>query len=97
MHPFVAGELAMGSLNRRADILTLLNKLPEATQAADSEVRELIEIESLFGRGLGCVDAHLLASARLTDDARLWTFDRRLNEAALSLSVAALDLGNRIA
>ncbi len=40
---------------------------------------------SLFGRGLGYVDAHLLVSTALTDGASLWTRDKRLQEVAEGL------------
>jgi hypothetical protein len=46
----------------------------------------MIERENLFGRGLGYVDIHLLASARLSNGL-LWTRDRRLGVAADDLGV----------
>jgi len=88
-HPFVTGEIAMGSLKDRHDVLDLLTCLPQAEQARDEEVLELVEQRRLFSLGLGWVDAHLLASALLTPDAGLWTRDRRLREAAERLGVAA--------
>jgi hypothetical protein len=51
-------------------------------------VQLLIEAEYLFGRGIGYVDAHLLASARLTAGSRLWARDRRLHENAMRLGIA---------
>lgn len=77
-HPFVIGELACGNLRRREEILSLLGALPRATVATHEEVLVLIEQRELMGRGLGYVDAHLLASVTLTDGARLWTTDKRL-------------------
>jgi predicted nucleic acid-binding protein len=50
---------------------------------------ELVERHRLFGRGIGYVDAHLLAAVFLTSDAKLWTRDKRLKEAASKLSLAA--------
>ena len=47
-----------------------------------------IERHELYGRGIGYVDVHLLAAARLHGDATLWTRDRRLREAAEILGVA---------
>jgi predicted nucleic acid-binding protein len=87
-HPFVTGEIAMGSLKDRHDVLGLLPRLPQAEQARDEEVLELVEQRRLFSLGLGWVDAHLLASALLTPDTRLWTRDRRLREAAARLGVS---------
>lgn len=77
IHPWVIGELACGNLRNRSQVLDLLQGLPEATVANDAEVLLMIERELLIGRGIGYVDAHLLASARLSH-CRLWTQDRRL-------------------
>ncbi|HET6625453.1 MAG TPA: type II toxin-antitoxin system VapC family toxin [Nocardioidaceae bacterium] len=77
-HPWVIGELALGHLSRRGEILGLLHNLPQATVATDLEVLTLIENQHLFGLGIGYVDAHLLAATLLTPDARLWTRDKRL-------------------
>src|SRR5205085_8614347 len=74
-HPFVIGELALGRLNPRNTILEALADLPQARIASDREVLEFIEFHGLAGRGIGYVDIHLLAAARLTEDATLWTRD----------------------
>lgn len=92
MHPFVIGEIALGSLRQRADILSALWKLPQVAVARDPEVLMLIEKAVLFSLGIGYVDAHLLASARLSDDVRLWTRDKRLLAAAAKLGLAATSL-----
>ena len=86
IHPFVAGELACGSLKNRSDTLADLFALPHATAASDSEVLQLIEDHRLWGRGLGWIDAHLLASALLSN-CRLWTLDVKLAKAASDLGV----------
>lgn len=52
-------------------VLPLLKSLPAATVADPDEALHLIEAERLFGRGIGCVDAGLLASVRLTPGASL--------------------------
>jgi predicted nucleic acid-binding protein len=77
-HPWVTGELALGNLSRREEILQLLNGLPQAEVATVAEVAALIEGSRLYGLGIGYVDAQLLAATRLTRDAWLWTRDRRL-------------------
>lgn len=77
IHPWVIGELACGNLRNRSQVLELLQGLPAATVARDAEVLLLIERERLMGRGIGYVDAHLLASALLSH-CRLWTQDRHL-------------------
>jgi len=80
MHPFVLGELALGSLLQRRLVLDSLQDLPNAITASDAEVLILIETAGLSGAGIGYVDAHLLASVRLTPDASLWTRDKRLSK-----------------
>lgn len=94
-HPFVIGELALGSLRQREEIIGALLDLPKAVVAEDAEVLALISRESLHGRGIGYIDAHLLASVRLTPDALLWTRDRRLNDVAGDLGVTVPPLYNR--
>ena len=89
MHPFVIGELAVGSLRDRRRVLDQLDDLSLAHMAEDSEVREFIEANRLHGIGIGYIDAHLLASASITPDCRLWTRDRRLHGAADRLGRAA--------
>ena len=88
-HPFVIGELALGNLRQRGAILGSLRVLPQAILAAEHEVLDFIERHRLFGIGIGYVDAHLLAAARLTPATTLWTRDKRLRAAASKLSLAA--------
>ncbi|MEP7010692.1 MAG: type II toxin-antitoxin system VapC family toxin [Acidobacteriota bacterium] len=76
-HPFVIGEVACGSLRNRAGILGLLAALPSAPMATHEEVLGLLASERLYSRGLGWVDVHLLASARLLA-CTLWTLDKTL-------------------
>jgi hypothetical protein len=78
MHPFVLGELACGRLVNRKAVLALLAALPGARVAGDDEVLYFIEERALMGRGIGYVDAHLLAATALNAPARLWTDDRAL-------------------
>lgn len=87
MHPFVLGEIACGNLRGRSQTLDKLGRLPSPVTATHDEVLTLLEQHRLFGRGLGWVDAHLLASARLTG-CRLWTLDHPLRDAATTLKVA---------
>lgn len=82
MHPHVLGELALGDLKDRSVVLSLLRNLPEAVVATDDEVQSMIEEQSMFGRGIGYIDAHLLAAVRLTPETRLWTRDKRLGAVA---------------
>jgi predicted nucleic acid-binding protein len=77
IHSWVIGELACGNLRNRADVLELLQGLPAAVVASDQEVLLMIEQHQLMGRGIGYIDAHILASAKLSH-CQLWTQDRRL-------------------
>lgn len=90
-HPWVTGELALGHLSRRSEILGLLHNLPQATVATDVEVLTLIENRRLSGLGIGYVDAHLLAATMMTPDTRLWTRDQRLAAVTVQLGVASAD------
>ncbi len=85
-HPFVVGELACGMIENREEILNTLKALPEARVAEHEEVLRFLEARRLDGRGLGWVDAHLLASTLLTGCA-LWTLDKPLRKAAAALHV----------
>lgn len=87
-HPFVRGELALGHLRQREVILTALDNLPQAPVAFADEVNLFIETHSLFGLGIGLIDAHLLASTRLSGNGRLWTRDKRLLAVAMRLNLA---------
>jgi len=88
IHPFVIGELACGNLRKRDEVLRLLNDLPQAVVASQEEVLHLIEHKKLMGLGIGFIDAHLLASAILTDTAALWTRDKRSQKVARKLKLA---------
>jgi predicted nucleic acid-binding protein len=88
-HPFIVGELALGRLEQRDRILRDLSDLPQATVASHDEVLHFIEECRLFAEGIGYVDAHLLAAARITHGAALWTRDTRLRRAANSMELAA--------
>ena len=85
-HPFVIGELACGGLKYRARILADLNALPPAKVATHEEVLQLVEQRVLWGRGIGWIDAHLLASALLSN-CRLWTLDRPFRKVASDIGV----------
>ena len=61
--------------------------MPRAGRADEDEVLSLIERRQLMGRGIGYIDAHLLAST-LIAHARLWSRDRRLAAIAAELGIA---------
>ena len=84
MHPMVIGELACGNLKKRQSLLKLWNSLKLLPQASHDEVLYFIEHKNLMGRGIGYIDAHLLASVTLAVDVQLWTRDKRLADIASS-------------
>jgi predicted nucleic acid-binding protein len=87
-HPFVAGEVALGSIANRHFVLAKLDGLSQCRIATPDQTRMLIETGALWGRGIGFVDASLLASAAITPGAMLWTNDRRLRACAERLGLA---------
>ncbi|MEO6566368.1 MAG: type II toxin-antitoxin system VapC family toxin [Casimicrobiaceae bacterium] len=87
-HPFVVGELACGNLKPGSDALLLMQNLPKALVASDSEALEFIERHELMGRGIGYVDVHLLASVAITGATTLWTHDVRLASIAAAMGLA---------
>jgi predicted nucleic acid-binding protein len=87
VHPFVLGELACGRLARRDEVLGLLRKLPRITPVSDAEAIVFIEANELAGSGIGWVDVHLLAAARLAH-VSLLTSDKALAKAARRLGLA---------
>ncbi|HKD06893.1 MAG TPA: PIN domain-containing protein [Bryobacteraceae bacterium] len=88
MHPFILGEISCGNLKDRTKVLFGLSWLTRAPRATDEDVAELVEQRRLWGKGLGWIDAHLLASAILSD-CRFRTLDQRLDRAARELGIPA--------
>ena len=86
-HPMVVGELACGNLKSRSMVLALLADLPSASVASEAEVLGFIQAQSLFGLGIGYVDVHLCASAKL-HGIQLWTRDKHLQAVAEQLGMA---------
>lgn len=91
MHPFVFGEIAMGSLQDRRNRLALLSGLHSVEHATHEEVMVLVESRPLYNTGVGYIDAHLLASAtaaRQSEPIRIWTKDGKFLAQADALDVA---------
>ena len=86
-HPFVIGELACGRMRDRRAILGLMYALPRATVARHGEVMAFVDARRLAGRGIGWIDAHLLAAAVLSR-AHLLTLNRRLARVAGAVGLA---------
>ncbi len=73
-------------LQKRGEILRMLNALPAAHLLENEEVMTFIEEKQLYGHGIGWIDAHLLASSLLTR-CSIWTFDKPLRRVAATLDV----------
>lgn len=87
-HPLVIQELAMGSIQSRADLLALLGSLRAFPVLSHDELLELVAANRLWGRGLSPIDAHLLGAVLLTPGSGLWTGDKRLRAAASDLGIS---------
>jgi predicted nucleic acid-binding protein len=87
-HPFVVGELALGSLRERDAVLAFLAAQREAMIATHTEVMTVIDRHSIFSMGIGYTDAHLLTSTLLDQRSSLWTRDKRLAAAAKKVGAA---------
>ncbi|MBN1274582.1 MAG: type II toxin-antitoxin system VapC family toxin [Candidatus Aminicenantes bacterium] len=85
-HPFVIGELACGNLKNRSEILDLLAALPKVEVASHEEAMHLVTHRKLWGKGIGWIDIHLLASALLSN-CTLWTKDKALHTISRSLNI----------
>lgn len=87
IHPFIIGELSCGKIKNRKEILSLLRALKSIDLVLDIEVFMLIEERKLFGKGLGFIDIHLLASA-LIHQVPIWTSDKSLKLVAGQLGIS---------
>nr|WP_210290092.1 type II toxin-antitoxin system VapC family toxin [Rhizobium skierniewicense] len=87
-HPAIIGELGLGSLRNRNDVITFLAAQQEVLVATHDEVMVMIDRHSLFSMGIGYTDANLLASTLIDTRAVLWTRDKRLAAAAQKAGAA---------
>lgn len=86
MHPFIVGELACGNLPSRSKLLFDFASIERVSTAQADEVLILVDVNRLYGRGLGWTDVNLLASA-LIHKCALWTLDNALRKAAVDVGV----------
>lgn len=86
-HPFIIGELACGNIKNRKEVFSLLETLPVRPVVTDNEFRHFLEHHKLMGKGIGFVDIHLLAAARLSR-VTLWTEDKNLMKVARQLNLS---------
>lgn len=87
LHPFVLTELILGGLKK--DIQARMESFVNVSILSEEQLRKFIAEEKLFGRELGFVDIHLLASARM-QSCSLWTFDSYLKKAGNHLGIATI-------
>jgi len=87
VHDFILGELALGHVSRRDEVIGLLENLARLPAASHSEVMHFVRAHNLQVSGIGWVDAHLLCAARIARWT-VWTADRRLRAAAQRVAVA---------
>jgi predicted nucleic acid-binding protein len=86
-HDFVYGELLIGDRGGRAKLLAAYKVMRQAALVANPEVVEFVRRRKINGRGIGWIDAHLLASA-IVAHSTLWTADRPLAAVAQDIGVA---------
>lgn len=85
-HDFVYGELLIGDKGGRKQLLADYEQMHQAQVVPHRDIVEFVRERRLHGRGIGWIDAHLLASA-LVGRLRLWTTDPALAVAARELGV----------
>lgn len=86
-HDFVYGELLVGDVAGRKQLLADYEQMHQAPVVPHADVVEFVRNRSIHGRGIGWIDAHLLASS-LVGRLKLWTTDPRLMALAKELGVA---------
>ena len=86
-HELVYGELLIGDRGGRSALLSNYERMTQAPLVPHAEVVAFVRDRKLHGRGIGWVDANLLASA-LVGRMRLWTSDAPLATIAGELKIA---------
>jgi predicted nucleic acid-binding protein len=86
-HDFVYGELLIGDVGGRKALLAGYEQMHQAPVVPHAEVVAFVRHRRLHGRGIGWIDAHLLASA-LVGGLKFWTTDPRLMTLATELGVS---------
>ena len=86
-HELVYGELLIGDRGGRFKLLASYERIWQATVVPHAEVVSFVRRRRLNGRGIGWIDANLLASA-LVNRLLLWTADAPLAAVAKELGIA---------
>jgi predicted nucleic acid-binding protein len=89
IHPFVVAELACGHLADRQQTLREFDKLSELPTIRTADVRYMLETRGMSSRGIGFVDAQLIASCLAMPGTQIWTIDGPLGRVAESLGLRA--------
>ena len=87
-HPVIVAEIALGSLKARNEVLGLMDNLPMLAEAQIAETRFMIEDRRLFSRGIGLVDAALVAACLIVPGTHIWTRDQRLAAVAKEVGIS---------
>jgi len=91
-HDLILGELLIGDPGARESLLKGYEAMHRLSAVPHSEVVAFVRNYHLHGRGIGWIDAHLLASA-LVANVPLWTADERLAHVAREVGVGFLPSG----
>jgi predicted nucleic acid-binding protein len=86
-HEFIYGELLIGDKGGRKQLLASYEQMHQAPSVTHGEVVVFVRDRRLHGRGIGWIDAHLLASS-LVGRLKLWTADPRLAMLAKEFGIA---------
>ena len=86
-HPLIFGELLVGDRGQRTQLLRDYDRMAQVGVVSHADVVSFVRDRKLHGRGIGWIDVHLLAAARL-ERLRLWTADSRLDDVANGLGVS---------
>ena len=90
VHLFVLGELRMGDWKNREEIFQLLSTLDLAVMVQFHEMIDFIENRKLYSRKIGYIDAHILASCKLSG-LGLYTLDQPLKRVAQFLQIVLIE------
>lgn len=85
IHPYIVGEIALGTYKDRSSIIDLLLLLPKCSIPSFDEVLIMIESKKLYGKGVGLIDVHLLAASKLSS-CLLWTHDKKLKKLSVEFN-----------
>lgn len=86
-HQLIYGELLIGDRGGRGPLLVSYERMLQAKLIPHREIVAFVWERGLHGRGVGWINIHLLASAKV-ERLRFWTADSRIEALARELGVA---------